>query len=410
MADRSDKTEKPTPKRRREARQEGRIPRSQDLYGWLAVLVATFIVPPVVGGVGQGLTAGMEDLRRVIARPDEAIMSEVATSMVTGVASMVVLFLVAAFALAVVTNMAQVGFVLSTKALKPKFSHISPKQGIKRLASVRTLWQALTGIAKMTAIAIVTIPALVGVAEQLVGGAQFDLTGGLAFLAARTLSAVRVAAVVGVVIAAADYGFQRWRSEKDLMMSKQEVKQEMRNSEGDPHVKARQRSVRLAASRNRMIASVADADVVITNPTHVAVALRYRRETGAPRVVARGGDGLAMRIRAAARDGGVPIVESRPLARALYSSCEVGHEVPRELFEGVATVLAFVHRLGQRRLVTADHLLEVPMSWDPKLSDLADPAGRAHRRASRRRSRSKPHPGRSAADPRPDQGSGSSRA
>src|SRR5699024_476696 len=129
-----------------------------------------------------------------------------------------------------------------------------------------------------------------------------------------------------------DYGFQRWKTEKDMRMSKQEIKQELKNSDGDPHVKARQRSVRMAASRNRMIASVADADVVVTNPTHVAVALRYVPGTGAPRVVARGADGIAMRIRAAARDAEVPIVESRPLARALYASCEVDREIPRELF------------------------------------------------------------------------------
>jgi flagellar biosynthesis protein FlhB len=410
VPDRSDKTEKATPKKRREARQEGQIARSQDMYGWIAILIATFVVPPLVGAVGGALTGGLEDLRRVIARPDEAVMGEVAMSMVTGVSGAVVLFLVVAFGLAVVTGLGQVGFVVATKSLKPKLSRLSPKQGFQRLFSVRTAWQALTGILKMVAIGLVSIPMLVGVARELVGGAQFDLPTGLSFLGASTLSAVRVAAVVGIVIALADYGFQRWRTEKDLMMSKQDIKQEMRNSDGDPHVKARQRSLRMAASRNRMIAAVADSDVVITNPTHVAVALRYRRDTGAPRVVARGADGVAMRIRAAARDGGVPIVESRPLARALYSSCDVDHEVPRELFEGVATVLAFVQRLGSRSAIPADHLLEVPVSWDPDLSDLDSGAGRDRRRASKRQSRSKPHRTVAAADRPPDQVAGASRS
>jgi flagellar biosynthetic protein FlhB len=143
--------------------------------------------------------------------------------------------------------------------------------------------------------------------------------------------------------------------------------------------------MRMAASRNRMIASVADADVVIANPTHVAVAVRYERDAGAPRVVARGADGVAQRIKAAARDAGVPVVESRPLARALYSSCDVDREIPRELFEGVAIVLAFVHRLSGRVALTGDHLIEIPVSWDPALSDLESAAGRAHRRARRRR-------------------------
>lgn len=410
MADRSDKTEKATPKKRKESRQEGQIARSQDLYGWIAILLATYVVPPLVGAVGGALTAGLEDLRRVIARPEEALMGEVAMSMVIGVSGAVVLFLVGAFALAVVTGLGQVGFVMSTKSLKPKLSRLSPKQGFKRLFSVRTVWQALTGILKMIAIGVVTVPMLVGVAEELVGGAQFDLPNALSYLGSHTLTAVRVAAVVGIVIAIADYGFQKWRTDKDMMMSKQEIKQEVRNSEGDPHVKARQRSLRMAASRNRMIASVGDADVVIANPTHVAVALKYRRESGAPRVVARGADGIAMRIRAAARDGGVPIVESRPLARALYSSCDVNQEVPRELFEGVATVLAFVQRLSKRAGTSADHLLEVPVSWDPELSDLDGEAGRAQRRAARRRSRSKPHRAPRGADPSTDDVAGASRS
>lgn len=385
MADKSDKTEKPTPRRRKEARKEGQVAKSQDLYGWLAMLVGTFLVPAVVGSVGGSLQGAMEDWRRVIARPDEAVMGEVARATILGVGGAVTLFLVAAFVLGLAVNLAQVGLVLSGKPLKPQIKRLNPVQGFKRLFSARTAWQGLTGVLKMVAIAVVSIPMLVGVARDLVGGSQFELAQGLSFVAQSTLSAVRITAVVGVMIALADYGFQRWKTEKDMRMSKQEIKQEMRNSDGDPHVKARQRSVRLAASRNRMIASVADADVVITNPTHVAVALRYEPGSGAPRVVARGGDGVALRIRTAARHAGVPIVESRPLARALFSSCDVDREVPRQLFEGVATVLAFVQRLAQRTALSSEHLLEVPVTWDPALSDLDSSAGREERRARRRR-------------------------
>jgi flagellar biosynthesis protein FlhB len=390
VADKSDKTEKATPRRRKEARKEGQIARSQDLYGWLAVLVGTVIVPVVMGSVGASLQGAMEEWRRVITRPDEAVMGEVARSTVLGVGGALVTFLVVAFILGLVTNLAQVGLVMSGKSLKPQIKRLNPIEGFKRLFSVRTLWQALTGILKMAAIALVSIPMLVGVARDLVGGGQFELSQGLAFVGQSTLHAVRIAAVVGVLIALADYGFQRWKTEKDMRMSKQDIKQEMRNSDGDPHVKARQRSVRLAGSRNRMIASVADADVVITNPVHVAVALRYEPGAGAPKVVARGGDGLALRIKTAARQAGVPVVESRPLARALYSSCDVDREIPRQLFEGVATILAFVQRLAVRTSLTADHLLEVPVTWDPALSDLESSAGREERRARRRRGRRTP--------------------
>lgn len=397
--DKSQKTEQPTPRRKKEARQEGQIAKSQDIYAWVAVLVGSFVVPVLVGAIGSRLMDGLADLGQVVHQPEPAVMGRVALSLVTSVLLVLSIFLVGAMLLSIGVNLAQVGFVLSGKGMKPKFSRISPAQGFKRLFSVRTAWQAVTGIAKMAAVGLVSIPLLYGVASDLVGGLQFDLNAGISYVGTSTLSVVRITAIVGLMIAAADYGFQRWKTNKDMMMSKQEIKQEMRNTEGDPHVKARQRSMRMSASRNRMIASVADADVVITNPTHVAVAISYRPETGAPRVVARGGDSVATKIRYAARDAEVPIVESRPLARALYASCRIDDEIPRELYEGVATVLAFVHRLKRRPTVTGEHILEVPVSWDPEMSDLSE--GRRRRRRDRVRDRTNPanpHPATPEAD------------
>ncbi len=376
--DKSQKTEKPTARRKKEARQEGQIAKSQDLYGWVAVLVGSFMVPILVGAIGGRLMNGLGDLRDVMFQPEPAVMGKVALSLAMSVFMVLAVFLVGAMVLSIGVNLAQVGFVMSGKGMKPKFNRISPAQGFKRLFSIRTVWQAVTGIAKMAAVGMVSIPLLYGVAGDLIGGLQFELTAGISYVGSSTLGIVRITAMVGLLIAAADYGFQRWKTSKDMMMSKQEIKQEMRNTEGDPHVKARQRSMRMSASRNRMIASVADADVVITNPTHVAVAISYQPETGAPRVVARGGDSVAQKIRYAARSAEVPIVESRPLARALYASCRVDDEIPRELYEGVATVLAFVHRLKRRPTVTGEHILEVPTSWDPEMSDLG--AGRRRRR------------------------------
>lgn len=368
--DKDQKTEKPTPRRKREARREGRIPRSADLYAWIVVMVATFVVPALLGAMAGRLRDGVHGVRQVMLRPEPAVAGQVVVSLTISVLVVLVAFLLATAALGVVVNVAQVGFVVTGKPLKPQLKRLDPIGGFKRLFSVRTAWQAVTGLLKMAAIGLVSIPLLSGVARDLLGGMQFELSNGIAYVASSTLSVVRITALVGLVIAAADYGFQRWRTAKDMMMSKEEIKQELRNTEGDPHIKARQRSIRMAFSRNRMIASVADADVVITNPTHVAVALRYRPETGAPRVVARGGDALARRIRNEAREHSVPIVESRPLARALYATCRVDDEIPRELFEGVALVLAFVHRLRARPAVTGEHLLEVPVTWDPELSDL----------------------------------------
>jgi flagellar biosynthetic protein FlhB len=175
-------------------------------------------------------------------------------------------------------------------------------------------------------------------------------------------------------------------------MSKQEVKQELKNSDGDPHVKAKQRSLRAAFGRNQMLAAVADEDVVITNPTHYAVALRYVPSRGAPKVVARGADGLAAKIRERAKDAGVPMVAAPPLARALHAACRVEEEIPKELFQAVATVLAFVHRTGRSRLSGSPVSVPVVDTWTPKGFDPG--AHRRDKRRSQRRSRpAKPHIG-----------------
>jgi flagellar biosynthesis protein FlhB len=380
--DKSQKTEKATPRRKREARKEGQIAKSQDLFGWVAVMVATFVVPPLVGAIGNQLRHSLQGLREVMLRPDPSVMNEVVGSLVTSVLVLLGAFLLAMAVLSLGVTLAQVGFVMSAKPIKPQSKRINPVQGFKRLFSVRTAWQAATGVAKMAAVGLVAIPLLTGVASDLLGGMQFELTTAISYVGSSTLAIVRITAVVGLAIAVADYAFQKWKTDKDMMMSKTDLKQEMKNSEGDPHVRARQRSTRMAMSRNRMIASVADADVVLTNPTHVAVALRYRPETGAPRVVARGGDAVARRIKLEASEHGVPVVESRPLARALYATCRVDDEIPRELFEGVALVLAFVHRLRLRPSVSAEHLIEVPVTWDPALSEL-ESANRTRRQLRR---------------------------
>jgi flagellar biosynthesis protein FlhB len=376
--DKSSKTEKATPKKRKDSRKEGQIAKSQDLYGWVAVLIGSFVVPWLIGGIGGRMSESLATLPDVMSTPDTASMNQITSSMAVSVFSLLIVFLVGSMIVAIGVTIAQVGFVLSGKPPKPQIKRVNPIQGFKRLFSSRTAWQAVTGVLKMSVVGLVSIPLLFGVSEDLFGGLQFELGSAIAYVASNTLAIIRITAAVGLVIALADYAFQRRKTDKEMMMTKHEVKQEHKNTEGDPHVRARQRAIRMSVSRNRMIATVADADVVITNPTHVAVALRYRPETGAPRVVARGGDALAARIRHEARMASVPIVESRPLARALYATSRVDEEVPRELFEGVATVLAFVHRLKLRPSVSGEHLLEVPVSWDPALSDVAA-ANRIHR-------------------------------
>jgi len=370
--DKHSKTEAPTPKRKKEARQEGRVVRSEDLVTWATVLVSTIVIPGLVSRTGDALDQVLRDTVEVARRPDVAqLPTLVGRSLISGLGAMVPTLLALAV-VAIAGNLAQVGFLLTGKPLKPKLSHLNPIQGIKRMFSVRSLWATLTTVLKLVIIGAVAWAMVRGSAEELLAAPRQSVGSTLARTAELTMALVRATAGAAFVLGLADYAFQRRQQYKDMKMSKEEIKQEARESDGDPHVKARQRQLRAQVSRNRMLASVRDADVVITNPTHLAIALQYDRAAGAPRVLARGADALAAKIRQEAAEAGVPCVEAKPLARALYAVCRVGEEIPPELYQGVATVLAFLHRLGvaegRRRAVRVG--IEVPDTWTPEDGEL----------------------------------------
>ncbi|HET7488838.1 MAG TPA: EscU/YscU/HrcU family type III secretion system export apparatus switch protein [Acidimicrobiales bacterium] len=340
-----EKTEKPTPKRKREARRDGRIPKSQDLVAWTSLLAATL----AIGWTVRLATGSFRDLFTRIgaaaARPDEAAMTTLLGA--AGRAGLVALAPLAGVLLVVglTGNVAQTGLAVSGKALKPKWSRVSPFSGFKRLLSPASVWEGLKSLLKLVLMAFLTwrhvkaaIPTLFGsglAPVQEVAGT----TARLIFVLARDVCAA------GLALAAVDYGMQRRRVNKGLLMSKQEIKEEARQSEGDPHVKGAIRERQRRMSRMRMMADVAKADVVIVNPVHIAVALRYDPARGAPRVVAKGAGTVAARIRAEAEKKDVPIVRDIPLARAIHKVCDLGDEIPADLYEAVARVLAFVFSL-----------------------------------------------------------------
>ncbi|HSL57020.1 MAG TPA: EscU/YscU/HrcU family type III secretion system export apparatus switch protein [Acidimicrobiales bacterium] len=379
--DKSQKTEKATERKKREAKKEGQVAKSKEVMGWATLLGTTFAAPFLLGGVASALQTTLVTLPDTIVVPDEGTMLAVTGETAIGAFMGLMPMLLTAAAIAIFGSIAQTGLMLTPKALKPKLSHVSPAKGLKRLFSVQSLWQTVMQLGKLVIIGLVSVPILYGTTRDLIASGFADLSSSLELLFDQALVMLRLAAALGLTLAVLDFAFQKWKTERDLRMSKQEVKQEMKNSEGDPIIKMRQRSARMAMSRNRMIASVADADVVVVNPTHVAVALKYTGERGAPRVVARGADAVAKKIRDAARDAEVPIVRSRLLARAIYESCRVDDEIPRDLFEAVATVLAFVHRLRGRPSLTGDLLLELPVTWAGDRAQVA----REHRRSLRRR-------------------------
>ena len=241
-----------------------------------------------------------------------------------------------------VGGFAQVGFKPASEAIKPKLSKLSPKQGLSKLKPSQSLWELVRTAVKLAALVAVTWGPMTAWVDGL--GEGIGLLPGLERLGDSVATLLLRVAVLAAAIAAADYAWKRRTTERSLRMSKQDIKDEHKNMEGDPRLKAQRQSRMLELSRNRMIQAVSTADVVITNPTHVAVGLTYTDGDAAPRVVARGADEQAARIRAEARRHGVVVTEEPPLARALYRQCRVGDPVPGALFEAVAVVLAVAYR------------------------------------------------------------------
>ena len=343
-----EKTEDPTPQRLKKARKEGQIPRTQELGTWAGAAVASFLLPILVGDafdeVGRmfvqvGVVVEQPEVEAVTALLGQALATFVTVALPMAVALMVV---------GVAASAAQGGVTVTGKPMKPTLNKLNPFPGMKRMFGGHGLWEATKAVIKTAALGTVVVVTS-DRAQQLVSSA-----GALPLSAVTTTftdSAVlmfRVVAVTGLAIAIADYVVVRRQTMKKLKMSKYEIQQEHKNSEGDPHVKAQRRATQMAMSRNRMMAEVADADVLLVNPTHVAVALKYEADRGAPRVVAKGADEVAAKLRERAAEARVPMVQDVPLARALHASCEIGQEVPAQLFTAVARVLAFVMQLSSR--------------------------------------------------------------
>lgn len=362
----SDKTEAPTQKRRRDSRREGQVARSPDLVSWILILVATSLLPGLIGRVGLELRELVREIGNISAHPSVAALPPLLGKSLLVLVTTMAPTLLGCMAIALVGNLAQVGFIFTGKPLMPKFSRLSPKEGLKRIFSVKGLWQVGAALLRLGVIVAVVVAMLRGVAIELMNTSFNDPAGLIRRLGMTCLALVRTVAVVCVLVGIADYAIKRRDLTRQLRMTKQEVRQEMKDAEGDPHVRARMRSMRMAMTRNRMLNAIAGADVVITNPTHISIAIAYTGQRGVPKVVARGAGSLAARIREEADRHHVPRVESKPLARTLYRLCRPGEEIPAELYQAVATVLAFLHRLGEAHRSFSGRLhLDVADTWTP---------------------------------------------
>ncbi|MEA2167874.1 MAG: flagellar biosynthesis protein FlhB [Solirubrobacteraceae bacterium] len=348
-----DKTEKATPKRRDEARKKGQVARSMDLNGAVVLLAALFALsasaPHLVGVV----EASLRDCFALISSPGVVdhrglgpLVSEQARTAALAAAPVVLVCLIAGL----LANVAQVGGRPQAQGLRPDFKRLNPLQGAKQIFGPNALFEGAKNIVKVAVVAAVAAAAVLPKLDELaalVGMAPAEL---MATLASTIMSIAQRCAVAYLLIGAVDYAYQRHRHEKSLKMDKQEVKEEAKGNDLPPEVRAAIRRRQMQAARARMMADVPTADVVVTNPTHYAVALRYDASKSAPEVVAKGADLVAKRIRELAADAGVPVVSDPPLARSLHRGVEIGQIIPEELYQAVAQLLAFVYRTAGRRV------------------------------------------------------------
>lgn len=340
-----EKTEKPTARRQKEARKEGQVARTPELGGWAAVLMFAAFAPILVSHELKALRGIFLRGLRLAAKPEPAAALDLLGSALIHVLVVLVALGSAVMVIGVAGALAQGGFYVAFKAVQPNFNKLNPLLGAKRIFGPQALWHGLNVAVKATLVTLLVYLAIRGMMPQL--GGLIPTSTVLHTASDKAGSMFRNVAFAGLLMAGADYAFQRRRVGKQVNMTKEEVKQEHKQTEGDPLIRGAIRSHQLALARSRMLADVPTSDVVLVNPTHVAVALKYDPEVGAPTVVARGAGVIAARIRETAGEARVPLVRDVPLARALYTSCRVGQQIPPELFAAVAQVLAFV--ISRRR-------------------------------------------------------------
>jgi flagellar biosynthetic protein FlhB len=342
-----EKTEQATPKKREEARRKGQIAQSQEIPT-VAILLSA-LTYFFFGGTWMfhQLT---NVLRRIFQDVAQTTVSIASIQMLLwrlfqeSIVLLIPLFLVVMVA-GVASNIAQFGFMITGEPLVPKFSKMDPIKGFKNLISLRGLVELVKSVIKIVIIGGMAYRILKGEFDRIPGLIDLTVIDMLAFAGSTFLKLGFYTCLVLVFLAGLDFTYQYWQHEKDLRMSKQEVKDEYKQREGDPKIKARIRSAQREMAMRRMMQAVPDATVVITNPTHLAIALKFERNMPAPVVVAKGAGRIAERIREIATQNDIPIVEQKPLARTIYKTVEINQSIPAELYHAVAEVLAYVYRL-----------------------------------------------------------------
>jgi len=347
-----EKTEKATPKKRNESRKKGQVAKSMEIPSTLIllscitclVMLGPFIEKQLLSLIGD---AFLNRLNMDVTDSNVlALFNHYAIQMLILLAPVFIIVVVIAFA----ANYVQIGWLFTLEPLKPKFEKLNPINGAKNLFGMRSLIEFLKSSLKLVSVALIVFTVLWSEKKRLLDLAHLPVQDIFAFVTSLTVRLGLFIAALLFILAIGDFMYQRYEYEKNLRMSKQDIKDEYKNMEGDPLIKGKIKERQRRMALMRMMQEVPNADVIITNPTHFAVALKYdSAKMDAPTVVAKGQDYMALRIREIAKQNNVITMENKPLARALYERTEVGQSVPADLFQAVAEVLAYVYRLKGRR-------------------------------------------------------------
>jgi flagellar biosynthetic protein FlhB len=357
-----DKTEEPTPKRLQDAKEKGQVPRSRELNTTVVLMAGAAGIFMLGDGMGTRLSAMMREsltFGHKLAFDSGAPLKVLADTLMSAL-GLVAPFLVLTFIAALVAPLLIGGWSFSMKAAAPKFSKLNPLKGMKRIFSARGLMELLKAVAKVVLIAGISILLINSMFGDLMALGSKHIHAAIGDAESILIWSFLAISSSMLLVAAIDVPFQIWQHKKQLKMSKQEVKDERKDTEGDPEVKGRVRQMQQQMAMSRMMEAVPEADVIVTNPTHFAVALKYDdARMAAPIVVAKGRDLLAARIRELANENRIPIFSAPPLARALYHSTELNDEIPAALYLAVAQVLAYIFQL-QESLKTGSENPEPP--------------------------------------------------
>lgn len=351
MADEDqEKTEQATDARREEFRKRGQVAHTRELSSALFLFVAAggvyvlgqFLFKNIFEVLNYSFGAQMVSLIR---------SGEIQEALKFSGAKMIILVLpVLAIAglIGAASSVVQIGFLQVEDALSPDFNKINPIEGFKRLMSLRALVEGFKSFLKLCVVGVILYFLLKGEAQQVPYLVTFSVEQILMYVGKVLVKLFFGVGALTVILAVADYFYQRWDLEKKMMMTKQEIKEESKQREGDPLIKSRIRRMQRERANKRMMDAIPKADVVVTNPTHIAVVLKYSDNLPAPQLVAKGADLIAEKIKAIAKENNIPIVENKPLARTIFKTLKIGQVIPRELFVAVAEVLSYVYRLKKK--------------------------------------------------------------